>query len=79
MGTMAEMAVEYRKESARIAMRIKEKEESGAPRWEIEELKRMLREMRDKQRLLASYYDTPRDMSITMACAYAPKRKGDGS
>lgn len=79
MSTMAELAVEYRKESARLALRIKEKEEQGAPRWEIEEMKKMLREMRVKQRLLAFYYDTPRDSSITMSCAYAPKRSGDGS
>ena len=77
MSTMAEMAVEYRKEAAKIAMRISEKEVAGAPRWEIEMLKVMLREMRDKQRLLASYYDVPRERSISMSGAYAPKYRRD--
>ena len=79
MSTMTELAIEYRKESARIALRIGEKTERGAPRWEIEEMRKMLREMRVKQRLLASYYIAPRDTSITMAGAYAPRAKGDGS
>lgn len=71
---MAELAVEYRKESARLALRIAEKKAAGAPAWEIEMLGKMLRELRVKQRLLASYYDSPRDSSITMSGAYAPKR-----
>ena len=75
MSTMAEMAVEYRKEAARISMRIAEKKAAGAPRWEIEMLEKMLRELRIKQRLLASYYDSPRDSSITMSGAYAPKHR----
>ena len=79
MSTMAELAVEYRRESARLAMRLAEKKAAGAPAWELSLLEKMLREMRVKQRLLASYYDTPRDASITMAGAYAPKHKGDGS
>lgn len=79
MSTMAELAAEYRAESARLAMRIRDKEARGDARWEIETLRTMLRETREKQRLLASYYDTPRSSAITMACAYAPRRKGDGS
>lgn len=80
MSTMAELATEYRKGSARLAIRIREKEGCGAPQWEIVEMRKMLSEMRVKQRLLSSYYDAPRDMSITMSCAYAPKgrRKDDG-
>lgn len=73
---MAELAVEYRRESARLAISIQNREARGAPQWEITEMKRMLQEMRVKQRLLASYYDAPRDMRISMACAYAPKRRG---
>lgn len=38
-------------------------------------LEKMLREIRVKQRLLASYYDSPRDSSITMAGAYAPNHR----
>ena len=75
MSTMKEMAVEYRRESARIAMRLAEKKAAGAPRWEIELLEKMLREMRVKQRVLDSYYDAPREKSITMSCAYAPNRR----
>ena len=75
MSTMAEMAVEYRKEAARISMRIAEKKAADAPAWEIEMLRGMLRELRVKQRLLASYYDSPRDSTITMSGAYAPKRR----
>ena len=78
MSTMKEMAVEYRRESARIAMRLREKKAAGAPAWEIELLEKMLREMRVKQRVLDSYYDAPREKSITMSCAYAPNRsRGD--
>ena len=78
MSTMKEMAVEYRRESARIAMRLAEKKAAGAPAWEIELLEKMLREMRVKQRVLDSYYDAPRESCITMSCAYAPKRsRGD--
>lgn len=76
---MAEMAVSYRAESARIALHIREANKSGTPRWETEELRKMLREMRVKQRVLATYYSAPRDSSITMAGAYAPRSKGDGS
>ena len=75
MSTMKEMAVEYRKESAHIAIRLAEKKAAGAPSWEIEMLEKMLREIRVKQRLLASYYDSPRDSTITMAGAYAPNHR----
>lgn len=75
MSTMKEMAESYRAESARIAMRIREKQDAGAAGWEIEELRRMLREMRAKQRTLETYYDAPREISITMSCARAPKYK----
>ena len=79
MSTMKEMAVEYRRESARIAMRLAEKKAAGAPKWEIELLEKMLREMRIKQRVLGAYYDAPRESCITMSCAYAPnhRRKDD--
>ena len=78
MSTMKEMAVEYRRESARIAMRLREKKASGAPGWEIELLEKMLREMRVKQRVLDSYYEAPRESCITMSCAYTPNRsRGD--
>ena len=76
---MKEMAAEYRRESAKIAMRIAEKKAAGAPAWEVRTLETMLAEMRVKQRLLDSYYDVPRDGSITMSGAYAPRCKGDGS
>ena len=75
MSTMAEMAVSYRKESARLAMRLQEKKAAGAPRWETEMLEKMLREMRVKQRTLGSYYDAPRESCITMSRAYAPNRR----
>ncbi len=75
MSTMKEMALEYRRESARIAMRLTEKRAEGAPAWEIETLETMLREMRIKQRVLDNYYDAPRESCITMSCAYAPKHK----
>lgn len=75
MSTMKEMAVEYRRESARLAMRLAEKKASGAPGWEIETLEKMLREMRIKQRVLENYYSGPRESCITMSCAYAPNRR----
>lgn len=75
MSTMKEMAVEYRAETARLAMRLSEKKAVGAPAWEIEMLEKMLREMRVKQRVLDSYYDAPRESCITMSCAYAPNRR----
>ena len=74
MSTMKEMARAYRAETARIALRIREKTAAGAPSWEVHALREMLREMRVKQRLLDSYYEAPRDSSISMAGAYAPKR-----
>lgn len=79
MSTLAQLAVSYRIETVRIAMRVKEIKTAGGPAWEIKTLETMLREMRVKQRVLASYYDSPRDASITMAGAYAPRIKGDGS
>ncbi len=80
MSTMKEMAAEYRRESARIAMRIEEKKAAGANLWEIDILETMLREMRVKQRVLDGYYEAPREKSITMSRAYAPNRsrKDDG-
>lgn len=77
MSTMAELAIEYRKESARLAQRVEERKKAGAPEWEINVLLTMLREMRVKQRLLSSYYEAPRDSSITMCRAYAPKHGGN--
>lgn len=75
MSTMKEMAADYRAESARLAMRLREKRAAGAPEWEIELLEKMLHEMRVKQRVLDTYYEAPRESCITMSCAYAPNRK----
>ena len=75
MSTMKEMAVAYRRETARLAMRLAEKKAAGASAWELAMLEKMLREMRVKQRVLDSYYDAPREKSITMSCAYAPNRR----
>ncbi len=78
MSTMAEMAASYREETARIAMRLAEKRAAGADEGELHMLEEMLHEMRVKQRLLASYYDAPRDPSITMTGVFAPRRGGRG-
>lgn len=77
MATMVELATQYRQESAKLAIHIREREASGAPRWETEIMKTMLRETRRVQRVLMSYYDTPRDSYYTMANLYAPKRSYD--
>ena len=78
MSTMKEMAAEYRRETAKLAVRLAEKRAAGVPERELATLETMLREMRVKQRVLESYYDAPREKSITMSCAYAPKRsRGD--
>lgn len=74
---MREMAAEYRKETVLLSLRIRAMEEQEAPAWEIAEMRKMLREMRQKQRLLSTYYDSPRDAEITMSGAYAPKRHRD--
>lgn len=70
MSTMAEMAASYREETARIAARLAEKRAAGADEGALRPLEEMLHEMRVKQRLLASYYDAPRDPSITMSGAF---------
>jgi len=78
MSTMAELAEEYRAETARLAMRLAEKRAAGASEREVRMLEEMLREMRAKQRVLSSYYDAPRDPSITMTGLFAPRR-GNGA
>lgn len=60
MATMKEMAVEYRIAAAKVSLRLKKKTAMGAPLEETNSLKSALRDIRDIQRLLDSYYDVPR-------------------
>ncbi len=80
MSTMREMAAECRAEADALETRLKQKRAAHAPRRELELLESMLRELRVREHVLGAYYDAPRASSITMSCAYAPKRarSGDG-
>ena len=60
MATMKQMAAEYRIASAKLAMRIKEKEAMGAPKDDIGKLQSVLNDLRKIQRLLDGYYTVQR-------------------
>ncbi len=61
MGTMKEMAAEYRAAAARMAMRIQEHEERGdVEPSELNRMREVLQEVREVGRVLECYYDTPR-------------------
>jgi uncharacterized coiled-coil DUF342 family protein len=76
MGTMREMAEEYREAAAKINMRIHEKKAAGASEEELKELRQVLRDIRDAQRLLSGYYDVPRDGKLTFV-GIKPRRTRD--
>ena len=80
MSTLAEMAIEYRAASAKLALRIKEKKAAGAPRHEIQELEAVLGEMRKVQRTIAHYYTLPRtDCDYAAVGWFASRGKRDES
>ena len=66
MSTLKEMAQEYRAAAAKLAMRIKEKRDAGAPEAEIRSLSAALQDIRAAQRELDGYYTVPRS-DITSA------------
>lgn len=65
MSTLKEMAAEYRKASANLALRIRELERTSADPGRIKTLQEMLRETREIQRVLSGYYDLPRQGWMT--------------
>ena len=67
MAALRELATVYRIAAAKLAMRIREKEEQGAPAEELKSLRAALRDLREVQRCLDGYYDIPRPSEITMA------------
>ena len=69
------MAVEYRRECAVLAMRIKELREIGANPTRINTLSEMLRETREVADTLEGYYTGCRSPRITMERFYAAKVK----
>lgn len=58
--SMKEMAAEYRLAAARLAMKIQQKKNEGAPELEIKELRVALRDIRTSEKILAGYYEVPR-------------------
>lgn len=73
MSTMKEMAKEYRVAAAKIALRLKECEAAGAEENVLQSLRASLRNIRESQRLLDSYYEVPREESITLSGFIARK------
>nr|WP_325254636.1 hypothetical protein [uncultured Oscillibacter sp.] len=65
MSSMKEMAREYRLTAARLAAKIQEKRAAGAEEVELRPLREILRDVRETQRLLDSYYDVPRSGSLS--------------
>ena len=67
MADLRELAAGYRIAAAKLAMRIREKEERGDPPEDIRKLRGMLADLREVQRCLDGYYDIPRPSEITMS------------
>lgn len=77
MSTMREMALEYRRAAAKLALKIQDKKDSGAGETELRPLQYALREIRETQRLLDGYYDVPRAGEISAAGWKAGRACGD--
>lgn len=68
MSSMKEMAKEYRIAAAKLAMRIDERKELGASEDELKRDRRILRDIREIQRLLDGYYEYPRNDTYSSVC-----------
>ena len=77
MARMKALAAEYRMTSARLAMKIREKQAAGASEAELRPLRQALSEIRAVQRVLEGYYDLPRDPALTSAGWYGRGRSKD--
>ncbi len=78
MSSMKEMAREYRLTAARLAAKIQEKRGAGAEEVELRPLREILRDVRETQRLLDSYYDVPRS-AVSPLWAGRPGEITDGT
>lgn len=67
VSTLKEMAQEYRKAAAVLAIRIRDKDSAGAGKEELDQLREALRDIREIQRLLSGYYDIPRAEGVSAA------------
>lgn len=65
MAAMKELVPEYREASAKLAMRIAEKQAAGASYAELRPLQEALRDIRETQRLMDSYYEIPRSPGVS--------------
>lgn len=74
---LKDMALEYRAASAKLALRIAEKQAAGASPAELSSLREALRDMRETRRLLDGYYDLPRSCDFA-AVDWAGRRVDDG-
>lgn len=64
MASLEEMAVEYRKSAALLAQNIKKHEEAGdLDKWQMDQLKDSLKQIREVCHILSGYYDVPRPVS----------------
>ncbi len=76
MASMKELVLEYRKASARLAMRIAEKKAAGASPAELRPLQEALKDVRAVQRLMDGYYDIPRSPDVA-AVGWRARRVSD--
>lgn len=60
MSTLKEMAAEYREAAAKMRMYIDRRRAEGAEQWELDQLHRALRDIRESAHLMSGYYDVPR-------------------
>ena len=60
MSTLKEMAAEYREAAAKMRMYIDRRRAEGAEQWELDQLYRALRDIRESAHLMSGYYDVPR-------------------
>ncbi len=60
MGSLKEMAAEYREAAAKLRMYIERRKAEGAEQWELDQLYQALRDVRDTAHLLSGYYSVSR-------------------
>ena len=75
MSNLAELAAEYRREAARLALKLQQMRADGAEQYRVNHVAEVLREMRETAAALSHYHDAPRDPAITGAGYYARKGK----
>ncbi len=76
MAPLTELAADYRRAAAKLAIRIKEKEDAGELSGDARRsLREALNGIREVQRLLDSYYEAPRKEGISAAGWIAKKDK----